>query len=219
MGADSDPARQECWRPGRGRLGSQALSREAAAPPGAPDSQTLDAPGLLHAEPSIPSFDSKTRPGLQLEQLVPSTPATAPPRRLGARTRHQVPTPTPRPDSPFRDSARRRQPEGRKFLAALGSLRRRQKEPMGPEGSLGGSEVSEWLGKGHSFIPKSAPWAWTLPLPQGTRAHDRERLSRAGRGRRFKRTAVFPARRTLPKHAQPSASGTESRKARALVGM
>ncbi|CAI9154423.1 unnamed protein product [Rangifer tarandus platyrhynchus] len=90
MGADSDPARQACWRPGRGRLGSQALSREAAAPPDAPDSQTIDAPGLLHAGPSIPGFDSKTRPGLQLEQLVSSTPATAPPRRLGARTRHQA---------------------------------------------------------------------------------------------------------------------------------
>ena len=94
----------------------------------------------------------------------------------------KVATPTPRPDSPFRGSARQRQPEERKFLAALGSLRRRQTEPMGPEGSLGGSEVSERLGKVHSFIPKPGPWAWTLPLPKGHalmterdfRARDRE---------------------------------------------
>lgn len=169
----------------------------------------------------LPSPALTPRPGLGCSLNNLSHPRRQVRRRAGwaPGPGTKVPTPTPRPDSPFCDSARRRQPEGRKFLAALGSLRRRQKEPMGPEGSLGGSEVSEWLGKVHSFIPKSAPWAWTLPLPQGTRAHDRERLSRAGRGRRFKRTAVFPSRRTLPKHAQPSASGTESRKARALVGM
>lgn len=89
---------------------------------------------------------------------------------------------------------------------------------MGPEGRLGGSEVSERLGKVHSFIPKPAPWAWTLPLPKGHGLMT-ARLPRPGQGRRLKRTAVFPARRTLPKHAQPSASGTEYRKACALVGM
>ena len=167
MGAESDPARQACWRPGRGRLGSQALSREAAAPPGAPDSQTSDAPGLLHSGPSIPGFDSKTRPGLRLEQLVSSTRQLRRRAGWGPGPGIKVPTPTPRPDSPFRGSARQWQPEGQKFLAALGSLRQRQKEPMGPEGSLGGSEVSERLDKGHSFIPKPAAWAWTLPLPKG----------------------------------------------------
>lgn len=126
---------------------------------------------LVSSTPGLPSPALTPRPGLGCSFNNLSHPRRQLRRRAGwaPGPGTKVPTPTPRPDSPFRDSARRRQPEGRKFLAALGSLRRRQKEPMGPEGSLRGSEVSERLGKGHSFIPKPAPWAWTLPLPQGTR--------------------------------------------------
>lgn len=37
----------------------------------------------LHAGPSRPGFDSKTPPGVQLEQVVSSTPPTFPPGRFG----------------------------------------------------------------------------------------------------------------------------------------
>ena len=116
----------------------------------------------------LPSPALTPRPGLGCSLNNLSHPRRQVRRRAGwaPGPGTKVPTPTPRPDSPFCDSARRRQPEGRKFLAALGSLRRRQKEPMGPEGSLGGSEVSEWLGKVHSF-PSQRPGPGRCPSLKG----------------------------------------------------
>lgn len=146
---------------------------------------------------------------MQLEQLVSSTPATLPPGMLGPGLGNKAPTPRPRSWLPFLSSA------------ALAKATRRDGNPSQPRGLYGGGKGSRWAPRvcappfrepqGHRgfgtarqrpFIPKPAPWTWTLPPSKGHALKlERNFCALDGEGG-TNESSTFPARPTPPKHAQ-----------------